>query len=155
MMVTPAVAFKKAWGTSLGIKLVMVILVYLEPIKSFYHLMVFGLVVNFILGWYTNKRLLGEKFSAVKARGTAEKLAVYTVYITIIYVFEKVLLSSPSGYYATRIVTALLILAELKSISENGDRLTNHKTFTTIYKVVIKLFPTKIPKEKGSTSKKE
>ena len=131
-------AFKQAKSTSVFLKAIMLLLVYLEPIKNFYHLTALAVFLNFLLGWYTNKKLLEEKFNPKKARATVEKIVVFTVYISVIYLFENIILQTDQ-FYTTRVVAGILVLAEIKSISENGDRLVHRTTFTGIYKTITKL----------------
>lgn len=139
LITTLLATLKQAKSTSIFLKAIMLLLVYLEPIKHFYHLTALAVFLNFVLGWYTNKKLLDEKFNPKKARATVEKIVVFTVYISVIYLFENIILQTHE-FYTTRVVAGILVLAELKSISENGDRLVHRSTFTGIYKTITQIF---------------
>lgn len=143
--VTPlAIILKKAWGVTWLAKILMLVLAYMEPIKNIYHLAIVAVIINFFLGFYKNKKLYGESFNGSKARHTLEKIGIFTIYIAAVYLFEiHILKVGIEQIYVTRVLTGILILAELKSISENGDKITKSNIFTSMYKAIRRIFRSK------------
>lgn len=147
VILSPLALVKKAWGSSLLAKILILVLSYFEPIKSIYHLTIIVVIINFIIGFYKSKVIFGENFIPRKARHTGEKIVIFTLYLTIVYAFEMLILNSPA-LYTTRILAGILILAELKSISENGDLIIGKKIFSTMYRGIKKIFDSRTqPKE--------
>lgn len=146
VIVTTGTTIKNALESSWVLKLLIGLLTYLEPLKSLYHLMLFVMAVNFFTGWYktykTNTKGFIKSFDAKKAKYTAEKIGLFTFYLLIAYSFEMNTLMSTS-LYSTRLISAILVLSEIKSISENGDTILNKKLFTPIYKRISLLFKSK------------
>jgi uncharacterized membrane protein len=139
LMITPVTILKKFWGMSWITKLILLILAYLEPIKNLYHLAITAVILNFIVGWYKSRVVNKEAFRPDKAWHTIEKIGIFTIYIVVVYLFEQVILGT-AEFYTTRILVGILILAELKSISENGDAIIGQRIFTGLYKAIKRVF---------------
>lgn len=120
-------------------KVIMVVLTFFEPIKHMYHLMLLVIVINLLTGYYKSRKVSREKFSTKKARVTAEKIGLFTIYLMVTYMFEVYILKS-SENYASRIIAGILILSELKSISENGDEILGGRMFRLLYSKLNNLF---------------
>lgn len=120
-------------------KLLVAVLTFFEPIKNMYHLMLLVIVINLITGWYKNRKINKDKFSTKKARITAEKIGLFTLYLMVTYMFEVFILKSNENY-ASRVIAGILILSELKSISENGDEILGGKMFSLLYRKINGLF---------------
>jgi hypothetical protein len=117
----------------------MIVLTFFEPIKNMYHLMLLVIVINLVTGWYKNRKINNDKFSTKKARITAEKIGLFTLYLMVTYMFEVFILKSTDNY-ASRVIAGILILSELKSISENGDEILGGKMFSLLYRKINGLF---------------
>ena len=147
---------KSAASSSWFVKILVLALTYMEPMKNMYHLVLAVCTLNLLMGFWKNHKLNNEHWNGKKAWKTIEKVAIFTVYVTFIYFFETTILHSDSSkvlisddLWASRIICGILILSEAKSISENGDAILNMKLFVPFYKKLVNLFDKKQPYDKN------
>jgi len=114
--------------------LISVILSCLCPIKTFYHIIVFFVIINFIAG-VTEDFKRGEKFSFVKFKTFLLRLIFYVLAITIIFLFEKYIIGEFGicSKYLTTFTCGLISLYEIHSFLINAGKITGNPLFGDIY----------------------
>lgn len=112
------------------------IISFFAPLALMYHTFTFTVLLDMITGMFAAKRR-GEKIESKKMRKTILKLLIYILVASAFYMFQIAIIP---GFPFINVVFGLIILTELKSITENCDSLFKVKTFTRIYEFVNKLF---------------
>lgn len=128
------VTFKTACDSLLAI--LMSIVAFFSPLKLMYHTFFFVVMLDMITGMIAAKKR-GEKIESRKMRKTILKLLVYILVASAFYMFQVAII--PTLPFIN-VVFGLIIITELKSITENVDFIYKVKTFTRIYEFINKLF---------------
>lgn len=123
--------------------LLLSILSFFAPLQLMYHTFFFVVMLDMITGMIASKRR-GEKIESKKMRKTILKLLVYILVASAFYAFQMAIM--PAVPFIN-LVFGLIIITELKSITENCDSIFKVKTFTRIYEFVNNLFDKFMKKE--------
>jgi hypothetical protein len=110
------------------------ILALFSPIKTFYHVIVIFILLNFISGLLDDLKR-GEKFSWPKFKTFMLRILFYILTITMVYLFEKYIISEfgVDSKYLTAMATGLISLYEIRSFLINAGRLTGNPVFVKIF----------------------
>jgi len=120
------------------------ILSCLAPVKTFYHIIVFFIVLNFIAGLIEDLKR-GEKFSWIKFKTFLLRIIFYILSITIVFLFEKYIVGEfgIQSKYMTAFTCGLISLYEIHSFLINAGRITGNPIFGQIYDKLKEFFTKK------------
>jgi len=132
-------------------KFILIITFFLslfEPIKAFYHIIVFFIFLNFVSGLIDDLKH-GQKFSWPKFKTFMLRILFYIMTITMVFLFEKYIISEfgISSRYLTAISTGLISLYEIRSFLINAGKITGNPVFIEIFKKVNDCFKKKMKDE--------
>jgi hypothetical protein len=108
------------------------IISFFAPLALMYHTFFFAVMLDMITGMIASKKR-GEKIESRKMRKTILKLLVYILVASAFYMFQMAVM--PAVPFIN-LVFGLIIITELKSMTENCDIIFNVKTFGKIYDFV-------------------
>lgn len=125
--------FNSIYGVIVG--LIMTFFSYLLPILNIVQLVIFFFIVDMFVGYYSNKKIKGEKFSVKKIwENTIPRMTISLMLITCSYmwdtVFEQQLVSTYKiiGWFISGVI--------LTSIANNGYKITKWNAFIKIGEVL-------------------
>lgn len=125
--------FNSIYGVIVG--LIMTFFSYLLPILNIVQVVIFFFIVDMFVGYYSNKKIKGEKFSVKKIwENTIPRMTISLMLITCSYmwdtIFEQQLVSTYKiiGWFISGVI--------LTSIANNGYKITKWNAFIKIGEVL-------------------
>lgn len=112
------------------------ILAFFAPIGLMFGTFTFSVILDLITGMIASYKR-GEKIESRKMCKTILKLLIYMLVAAVFYMFQMAIFPVIP---LINIVFGLIILTELKSITENCDSIFKTKTWTTIYEKARSIF---------------
>ncbi len=114
---------------------------YWAPIEAIVTVVFIFVFADFITGiWAAKKK--GIKITSHTMRNSVTKLLCYMITIVLAFFLQKEIIKF-SWFEAVNFASALICLAEFKSILENMGYITNSTIFKTIYEKVSSIFDKK------------
>lgn len=116
-----------------------------SPIAAFYHCIIIFVALNFIAG-LTDDLKHGQKFQWPKFKTFMLRILFYVLSITMVYLFEKYIISEMVGTttkYLTAFSTGLISLYEIRSFLVNASRITGNPVFMKIFEKLSSFFKKK------------
>lgn len=121
---------------------------YFAPLAGIAAAMLLAVVIDFGSGiWASKKR--GEKIKSNIMRNSVTKLLCYSITIIFTFVIQKEIFIWEWAKLVN-LATALIVLAELKSILENFGDITGNRVFNNIFKTISNMFKKNVPESKDN-----
>lgn len=104
---------------------------YLLPICNIVQVIIFFFIIDVFVGYYSNKKMKGEKFSVKKIWGnTVPRMTISLMLITCSYMWDTVFEQQIVSTY--KIIGWFISGVILSSIANNGYKLTKWNAFIQI-----------------------
>ena len=114
------------------------IIAFVSPLANMYHLMFFAVLVDMITGiWAAVKRK--DLITSAKMKMTIYKMFIYMITLTLVYAFEKVVFAG-MAVPVSNLWLGIIVLNEIKSVTENSDVILGTNVFTGAYRSIKKIF---------------
>jgi phage-related holin len=126
------------------------------PVAVFYHCIIVFILLNFVSG-LTDDLKRGEKFSWTKFKTFMLRILFYVLTITMVYLFERFIISEMIGTttkYLTAFATGLISLYEIRSFLVNAGRITGNPVFQKIFDKINSYFKKKANQQEDQTNEK-
>jgi phage-related holin len=107
-------------------------LMFLTPIKSFVHLIVALIIIDFITGIISSFKN-DEKITAKRMAKTVYKLILYSIAIIATYLVQHI---ANDDVGIVRIAALFIAATELKSIYENISKVVGGDIFTQLWNII-------------------